>query len=37
MYLKEKGLKNKVYVIGSPAIGKELDDVGIPHLGIGVP
>ncbi len=34
-YLKSINFKDKVYVIGNPAIGAELDAVGIRHIGIG--
>lgn len=32
-YLKSIDFKDKVYVIGSPAMGKELDEQGIKHTG----
>ncbi|XP_046342132.2 glycerol-3-phosphate phosphatase-like isoform X1 [Haliotis rufescens] len=35
-YLKEKRFQDKVYVMGTPSIGKELDKFGIKHIGIGV-
>lgn len=34
-YLKSIDFKDKVYVIGSPAMGHELDIQGIRHIGIG--
>ena len=34
-YLKSLNFKDKVYVIGSPAIGHELDMQNIRHIGIG--
>lgn len=34
-YLQDIGFNKKAYVIGSRAIGKELEDVGISHCGIG--
>ncbi|XP_015600582.1 zinc finger protein 534 [Cephus cinctus] len=34
-YLQDLGFKKKVYVIGSTGITKELDRVGIPHIGSG--
>lgn len=34
-YLKSMNFKDKVYVIGTAAVGKELDAQGIRHLGIG--
>ncbi|XP_015600622.1 glycerol-3-phosphate phosphatase [Cephus cinctus] len=35
MYLKEKNFDKTVYIVGSDGIGKELDAVGIKHIGIG--
>ncbi|XP_035742168.1 glycerol-3-phosphate phosphatase-like isoform X1 [Vespa mandarinia] len=35
VYLKEKQFKKTAYIIGSTAIGKELEEVGIKHCGIG--
>ncbi|XP_076749409.1 glycerol-3-phosphate phosphatase [Xylocopa sonorina] len=35
MYLKEKKFNKKAYVVGSIAIGKELENEGIQHCGIG--
>ncbi|KAI4495536.1 hypothetical protein M0802_008548 [Mischocyttarus mexicanus] len=35
VYLKEKQFNKKVYIVGSPAIGKELEEVNIKHLGVG--
>jgi phosphoglycolate/pyridoxal phosphate phosphatase family enzyme len=34
-YLKQQNFNQKAYVIGPPQLGKELDDVGIEHFGIG--
>ncbi len=34
-YLKSINFKDKVYVIGNPAMGEELDAFGIRHIGIG--
>ncbi|KAG5668872.1 hypothetical protein PVAND_016792 [Polypedilum vanderplanki] len=34
-YLKQIGFNKKAYVIGSKELGKELDEVGIEHIGIG--
>ncbi|KAF7998031.1 hypothetical protein HCN44_009429 [Aphidius gifuensis] len=34
-YLQDMNFKKKVYIIGSPAIAKELDKVGIQHTGVG--
>jgi HAD superfamily hydrolase (TIGR01450 family) len=34
-YLKGRNFSAKCYVVGSPAIGSELDQVGIRHTGIG--
>lgn len=34
-YLKKIGFKKKAYVVGFEQIGKELDAVGIEHIGIG--
>jgi len=34
-HLKSINFKDKVYIIGSPAMGAELDAVGIRHIGIG--
>ena len=33
-YLKSRDFKDKVYVIGPPAIGAELDALGIKHTGL---
>ena len=35
-YLKDIGFKGKVYVVGSTGVSKELDEAGIPHVGVGV-
>ncbi|XP_067654371.1 glycerol-3-phosphate phosphatase-like [Haliotis asinina] len=35
-YLKDTRFRGKVYVMGTPSIGKELDKFGIKHTGIGV-
>lgn len=35
MYLKGKEFNKTAYVVGSPAIGKELEAVNIQHCGIG--
>lgn len=35
MYLKEKKFNKTVYVVGSPAIAKELEAVDIKHCGVG--
>ncbi|XP_029046011.1 glycerol-3-phosphate phosphatase-like [Osmia bicornis bicornis] len=34
-YLQDLGFNKKVYIIGSEAIGKELEEVGISHIGVG--
>lgn len=34
-YLKQIGFDKKAYVIGPSQLAKELDDVGIQHLGVG--
>lgn len=34
-YLKQLGFDKKAYVLGPSQLGKELDDVGIEHFGIG--
>ena len=36
MYLKKVGFNKKVYLLGSPGLAKELDGVGIRHIGVGV-
>lgn len=36
IYLKDKGFKKKVYIVGNNGIAKELDAVGISHTGLGV-
>ncbi|XP_043491621.1 glycerol-3-phosphate phosphatase-like [Polistes fuscatus] len=35
VYLKEKQFNKKVYIVGSLAIGKELEEVNIKHIGVG--
>ncbi|KAK7491507.1 hypothetical protein BaRGS_00017336 [Batillaria attramentaria] len=35
LYLRNISFKDKVYVVGNPAMGKELDQQGIRHTGIG--
>jgi HAD superfamily hydrolase (TIGR01450 family) len=34
-HLKSSGFNRTAYVVGSPALGLELDNVGIQHTGIG--
>lgn len=34
-YLKNRNFQKKVYIVGSSGIGRELDNVGIRHEGIG--
>ncbi|XP_070501466.1 uncharacterized protein [Chironomus tepperi] len=34
-YLKQTGFDKTLYVIGPEQLGKDLDDVGIKHIGIG--
>lgn len=34
-YLQQRGFQKKVYIVGSEGVGKELDHVGIKHIGIG--
>lgn len=34
-YLKQMNFDQKVYIVGSTGISKELDAVGIKHLGVG--
>ena len=36
LYLKSLGFKDKLYVVGNPSMGHELDLCGIKHTGIGV-
>lgn len=35
-YLQTKEVNGKVYVIGSPGMGDELELHGLKHVGIGV-
>ena len=35
-YLKGLGYKDKVYVVGSSGVTKELDKVGLQYTGVGV-
>lgn len=35
LYLKSLGFKDKLYVVGNPSMGHELDLCGIKHTGIG--
>ncbi|KAK6191961.1 hypothetical protein SNE40_003526 [Patella caerulea] len=35
LYLHNNNFKGKVYVVGNPAMGKELDKFNIRHIGIG--
>ena len=35
-YLKGIEFKKKVYLFGGKGIADELDNVGIPHIGLGV-
>lgn len=34
-YLKQRNFNKKVYIIGSTGISRELDAVGISHVGVG--
>lgn len=34
-YLKQRNFDRKVYIVGSTGISRELDAIGIKHLGVG--
>ena len=36
LYLNNIGFKGKIYVVGNPGMGEELDKFGFNHCGIGV-
>lgn len=34
-FLKQQNFQKKVYIVGSTGISRELDNVGIQHVGVG--
>lgn len=36
LYLHNMNFQGKIYVVGNPSMGEELDRFGLKHTGIGV-